>query len=238
MLPGNAAPPQATRPATGAVVFGVLCIIGALGLIVSWLTLWAIVGLPSLLLIVVGIIGAIAAAGSGRGMVAIFCGVQGIGLVLTFAGAYLVGRPGLIFGMVALFVGAVGTTVAAARSRKAAAPGQLPGAPPQPLGYTAEGQPFYPIIGYTSDGRPVTADQAPGFQMARAGTNGMAVTALIMAFVATPLAIPFGHVARSQIRRTGEQGAGMALAGMVLGYLWVGLILLVVLYMFVGYRLR
>jgi len=33
------------------------------------------------------------------------------------------------------------------------------------------------------------------------------------------LAIPFGHIARSQIRRTGEQGSGVALAGLILGYL-------------------
>jgi hypothetical protein len=31
-------------------------------------------------------------------------------------------------------------------------------------------------------------------------------------------AIVFGHMARSQIRRTGEEGAGLALAGLILGW--------------------
>jgi len=35
------------------------------------------------------------------------------------------------------------------------------------------------------------------------------------------VAIVCGHVARSQIRRTGEAGDGMALAGMILGYLGI-----------------
>jgi hypothetical protein len=44
--------------------------------------------------------------------------------------------------------------------------------------------------------------------------------------VAIP-AIVFGHVARHQIRRTGEQGAGLALAGLMLG--WAAVILVIVL---------
>jgi uncharacterized membrane protein len=56
-------------------------------------------------------------------------------------------------------------------------------------------------------------------------TNGLAVASLacgLAQFVFGPLptipAIVFGHVARHQIRRTGEQGAGMALAGLLLGW--------------------
>jgi hypothetical protein len=40
-------------------------------------------------------------------------------------------------------------------------------------------------------------------------------------------AIILGHVARSRINRSGEQGAGLALAGLILGY--VGLVLTVIL---------
>jgi hypothetical protein len=36
-------------------------------------------------------------------------------------------------------------------------------------------------------------------------------------------------MARSQIRRTGEQGAGMALAGLILGWIGVGFTVLVVI---------
>ena len=44
--------------------------------------------------------------------------------------------------------------------------------------------------------------------------------------VAIP-AIAFGHMARRQIKRTGEQGAGLALAGLMLG--WAAVILAIVL---------
>jgi hypothetical protein len=67
-----------------------------------------------------------------------------------------------------------------------------------------------------------------------AGTNGLAVASLACAlaqFVFGPLAaipaIVFGHVARHQIKRTGEQGAGLALAGLILG--WAAAILAILL---------
>ena len=34
-------------------------------------------------------------------------------------------------------------------------------------------------------------------------------------------AVILGHLARAQIKRTGERGDGMAIAGLVLGYLWI-----------------
>ena len=67
-----------------------------------------------------------------------------------------------------------------------------------------------------------------------ARTNGLAIASLacgLAQFAFGPLAtipaIVLGHVARSQIRRTGEQGAGLALAGLVLG--WGAVILGIVL---------
>lgn len=51
----------------------------------------------------------------------------------------------------------------------------------------------------------------------------MAITAFILAFTVAILAIPFGHIARSQIRRTGEQGGGLALAALIIGYLNAGI---------------
>ncbi len=47
--------------------------------------------------------------------------------------------------------------------------------------------------------------------------------------LATIPAVVCGHMARSQIRRTGEQGAGMALAGLILGWIGVGFTVLVVI---------
>ena len=68
------------------------------------------------------------------------------------------------------------------------------------------------------------------------GTNGLAIASLacgISQFMLGPLptipAIVLGHMARHQIKRTGEQGAGMALAGLLLGWAAVALGLLAVL---------
>jgi hypothetical protein len=47
-------------------------------------------------------------------------------------------------------------------------------------------------------------------------------------FVAGLVAIVTGHMARGQIRRTGEGGAALALAGMILGYVHLFLSVLVV----------
>jgi hypothetical protein len=70
-------------------------------------------------------------------------------------------------------------------------------------------------------------------------TNGLAVASLacgIAQFAFGPLAtipaIVFGHVARSQIKRTGEQGAGLALAGLILG--WAAVILGIVIIIVAG----
>ena len=61
-------------------------------------------------------------------------------------------------------------------------------------------------------------------------TNGLAIASLacgVAQFAFGPLptipAIVLGHMARHQIKRTGEQGAGMALAGLLLG--WAAVVL-------------
>jgi hypothetical protein len=66
-------------------------------------------------------------------------------------------------------------------------------------------------------------------------TNGLAIASLvcgIAAFFTGITCIPAiicGHTARRQIRRTGEQGDGMALAGLILGYVSVVLYIALVL---------
>jgi uncharacterized membrane protein len=71
---------------------------------------------------------------------------------------------------------------------------------------------------------------------APAPTNGLAIASMacgLAQFAFGPLttipAIVLGHVARHQIRRTGEQGAGMALAGLLLGWAVVALGVIAVL---------
>lgn len=49
-------------------------------------------------------------------------------------------------------------------------------------------------------------------------TNAMAVASLVCAFVFAPLGIVFGHLSLSQIKRSGEDGRGLAIAGLVIGY--------------------
>jgi hypothetical protein len=64
-------------------------------------------------------------------------------------------------------------------------------------------------------------------------TNGLAVASLALAILQMPFwlltgipAIILGHKARRQIRQTGEDGAGMALIGLILGYIGVAVALL------------
>jgi hypothetical protein len=58
-------------------------------------------------------------------------------------------------------------------------------------------------------------------------TNGLAVAALVLGIVwifwiGSALAIVFGHVALGQIRQRNQSGKGMAVAGLVLGYVGAG----------------
>lgn len=63
-------------------------------------------------------------------------------------------------------------------------------------------------------------------------TNGFAIAALVLGivwvyWVGSILALVFGYVAKSQIERSGgrESGLGMATAGIVLGWIGVGILL-------------
>lgn len=65
-------------------------------------------------------------------------------------------------------------------------------------------------------------------------TNTMAILSLVFAFLFWPLGIAFGHAAKSQIKRTGEGGSGLATAGLVISYLWAGMLLLIILLLIAG----
>jgi len=51
----------------------------------------------------------------------------------------------------------------------------------------------------------------------------MAILALVLALVFAPVGIILGHIARKQIRETGEDGDGLALAGLIIGYVLTGI---------------
>jgi len=89
-------------------------------------------------------------------------------------------------------------------------PGDPAAAPPAPPQYPYDAAPGWPAPPYTPPAR----------------TNSLAVVSLVagcaqmfLFVVASVVAVVTGHIARHQIKRTGEHGAGMALAGLVLGYL-------------------
>ena len=91
--------------------------------------------------------------------------------------------------------------------------------PSGPLGGTA----YHPGAVYLP--RPV----------AQPGLNSMAVAALVcgigefftLGLAAIP-AVVLGHAARRQVRRTGERGGSMALTGLILGWVGIGLIIAIV----------
>jgi hypothetical protein len=63
-------------------------------------------------------------------------------------------------------------------------------------------------------------------------TNGFAVGSLVCGIIPFFGGIPaviLGHYARAQIRKTGERGDGMAIAGLIFGYLWISLWVLIIL---------
>ncbi len=80
-----------------------------------------------------------------------------------------------------------------------------------------------------------------GYTAPAARTNPLAITALVSSLVGivfgwtwvlsigVVVGVITGHIALSQIRRTGEQGRGMALAGVIIGWVAIGLLVLLLL---------
>lgn len=61
-------------------------------------------------------------------------------------------------------------------------------------------------------------------------TNPFAVISFILSlFGGSILAVIFGHVAMSQIRKTKESGTGLAQAGLIIGYITIGIIVIFVI---------
>lgn len=53
----------------------------------------------------------------------------------------------------------------------------------------------------------------------QAKTNTLAIVSLVSAFLISIVAVITGHMALKQIELTGEQGRGLAIAGLILGYI-------------------
>ena len=87
-------------------------------------------------------------------------------------------------------------------------------APPPPTAYPG---PYGAQYGY---GYPYVAPQR---------TNGLAIASMVLGilwlyWIGSVLALVFGYIARNQIRERGEAGNGMAVAGIVLGWIGVGVL--------------
>jgi hypothetical protein len=97
--------------------------------------------------------------------------------------------------------------------------GTQPGYPNQPSYQTQPayaGQPGYGTqLGYAPPYSPTP-------------TNAMAVLSLVLAFVFPPAGVVVGLVARSQLKRSNEQGDGLATAGIILSAVFTAAILLAV----------
>jgi hypothetical protein len=64
--------------------------------------------------------------------------------------------------------------------------------------------------------------------------NGLAIASMVLGIVwiywiGSILALVFGYVSRRQIKKTGQKGEGFALAGIVLGWVGVGILVLVII---------
>jgi hypothetical protein len=98
--------------------------------------------------------------------------------------------------------------------------------PPQygtPPGYAPPSPGYGPPPGY---GYP---------PMYRRPTNQLAIVSLVLAFVIPPAALVVGIVARKQIRQTGEDGDGLALAGVIIGGITTALLVLMILFLVIAF---
>ena len=62
---------------------------------------------------------------------------------------------------------------------------------------------------------------------------GLAVGAILVGTLASIAAVICGHIARRQIRETGQQGDGLAIWGLVVGYLGIAFSVLIVVFFLV-----
>ena len=78
-------------------------------------------------------------------------------------------------------------------------------------------QPMYVQPTYV---QPVVVTAAQPVVVVPRKTNGFAIASFVVALVCGgPLAVIFGHVALSQIDKNQEDGRGLAIAGLVIGYI-------------------
>ena len=114
--------------------------------------------------------------------------------------------------------------------------GDPPASPPPPPGYpAAPGYGPSPAYGQQPYAPPPGYGPPPGYPAYGRPTNTMAILALVMAFVFAPAGLILGIVARKQIRQTGEDGDGLALAGIIVGGIVTALFVLVIVFWIIAF---
>jgi hypothetical protein len=99
-----------------------------------------------------------------------------------------------------------------------------------PYGQPQAQQPAYGQQQYGQQpyGQPAYGQQ-PGYPPAYGRpTNTLAILALVLAFIFAPAGLILGIVARKQIRRTGEDGDGLALAGIIVGGIFTAIFVVLI----------
>ena len=97
----------------------------------------------------------------------------------------------------------------------------VPNVPPAP--------PAQPAPSYGT-GAPAYNASAPAYGAPTQKTNVLAIVSLVSSFFISIVGIITGHIALSQIKKTGEQGRGLAIAGLIIGY--IGLVVGIILAIF------
>ncbi|GAA1136464.1 DUF4190 domain-containing protein [Microbacterium aurantiacum] len=128
-----------------------------------------------------------------------------------------------------------GSTPAAEGS--APTPPPAPGYPPPPAYASPAGAaPSYPApSGYAAPAYPQGTSSPQGYGYPSAPkTNTLAIVSLvsslaalvILPFIGSLVGVITGHMSLSQIKRTGENGRGLALTGTIVGWVGLGFIVL------------
>jgi len=96
-----------------------------------------------------------------------------------------------------------------------------------PQNYPPAPQPGNPQQGYPQAGYPQQPAYSP-YPVQKSGTNVLAIISLVGAFLFPLAGVICGHIALSQLKRTGESGRGLAIAGLVIGYIYIAFVALFV----------
>ena len=81
---------------------------------------------------------------------------------------------------------------------------------------------------------PQQQPQYGAYQPAQPGWNVMAIVGFILAFFISVVGVILGFVALSQIKRTGEQGRGLAIAAIIIGFVEIAIGIIVFIFVAIG----